>query len=565
MHSTGIVKSECHVQETRQSQRYHLCYIGVAMAVLLMAVTRGGASWLGNQTISLSSGHDNDRCYGAVRQSGKWMIIVGNEGAAAYGRYSSWEEHASGFGELYIATTSSNEYDDTEKAFAAGYVEGYLTASLIAKTAYNLEDDVQYLPFLMDQLEWMESMVSSNDPFWRRVGLLISQLRGLEEGAGRSCIALNWLGDLFDIKPAVSKSSREDFARQSPLDVSLQLQTRGHCSALVKVTADDILFGHSSWFHYSNMNRIYKHYRILGEVASFSSYPGLLSSLDDFYLMQKLVILQTTNGIYDQTLYDLITPHSLPAWIRVRVANALAKSAEDWTCIVAKHNSGTYNNQYLVLGTDTKQLWVCEQIPGSVVARDLTDVLMNQTYFASFNVPYFPQIYNASGYPSLDARKKQPVGSEYTRAPRNLILDRDHHEVHTLHDIRRIMRSNYYGFDDPLAPDPWSAVCARGDLALEEPSLAGCYDTKVSSLKSGMTAWVINGPTNDQQPTFSWADIYADSGEDSGKSWDSARASKGGLRGQGSSATSSITGSARHLGQPIVFDFAFEQIKAPPV
>mmetsp|Transcript_46296 Transcript_46296/g.129152 ORF Transcript_46296/g.129152 Transcript_46296/m.129152 type:complete len:84 (-) Transcript_46296:106-357(-) len=49
-----------------------------------------------------------------------------------------------------------------------------------------------------------------------------------------------------------------------PNDVSKHLERSGHCSALIKIKDDlsDLLFGHSSWFSYSNMNRIYKHYHL---------------------------------------------------------------------------------------------------------------------------------------------------------------------------------------------------------------------------------------------------------------------------------------------------------------
>ena len=49
-----------------------------------------------------------------------------------------------------------------------------------------------------------------------------------------------------------------------------------------------------SWYTYSAMNRIYKHYAFnisrspATTVMSFSSYPGYLSSLDDFYIMDRL-------------------------------------------------------------------------------------------------------------------------------------------------------------------------------------------------------------------------------------------------------------------------------------
>jgi hypothetical protein len=67
---------------------------------------------------------------------------------------------------------------------------------------------------------------------------------------------------------------------------------------------------------------VYKHYSFplsnpdLSAVnVSFSSYPGTLSSLDDFYLMSSgLSMLQTTNGVVDTSLYDQIKPEALLAW-----------------------------------------------------------------------------------------------------------------------------------------------------------------------------------------------------------------------------------------------------------
>jgi hypothetical protein len=137
---------------------------------------------------------------------------------------------------------------------------------------------------------------------------------------------------------------------------------------------------------------------------AFSSYPGFLESLDDFYMMSSsLVMLQTTNSIFNLSLYEVgrqtrpslltvfffslvpfnphlslfilkaVTPDSLLAWHRVRVANMMAKSGSEWANAVSQYNSGTYNNQYMVI--DTKEfvvgqplganvLWVVEQIPG---------------------------------------------------------------------------------------------------------------------------------------------------------------------------------------------------------
>ena len=66
-------------------------------------------------------------------------------------------------------------------------------------------------------------------------------------------------------------------------------------------------------------------------------------SMDDYYqLSSGLVMLQTTNHIFNMSLYDLVTPHSLFAWQRVRVANMIAHSGQDWYNAVRMYNSGMY-------------------------------------------------------------------------------------------------------------------------------------------------------------------------------------------------------------------------------
>ena len=63
------------------------------------------------------------------------------------------------------------------------------------------------------------------------------------------------------------------------------------------------------------MLRVYKTYdfplqnpALSATSVSFSSYPGTLSSLDDFYTMDSgLNMIQTTNGVIDQSLYDQVS------------------------------------------------------------------------------------------------------------------------------------------------------------------------------------------------------------------------------------------------------------------
>lgn len=76
---------------------------------------------------------------------------------------------------------------------------------------------------------------------------------------------------------------------------------------------------------------------------SLFSIPGFLESLDDFYQMSSnMVMLQTTNNVFNKKLYNFVKPQSLFAWQRVRVANMMANGGEEWSKIMTRYNSGTY-------------------------------------------------------------------------------------------------------------------------------------------------------------------------------------------------------------------------------
>ena len=46
-------------------------------------------------------------------------------------------------------------------------------------------------------------------------------------------------------------------------------------------------------------------------------------------------------------------------------------------------------------------LWVASQIPGLVVSKDVTDVLVQRGFWPSYNIPYFPDLWSILGYESL--------------------------------------------------------------------------------------------------------------------------------------------------------------------
>ena len=225
-----------------------------------------------------------------------------------------------------------------------------------------------------------------------------------------------------------------------------------------------------------------------------------------------------------QSLYKLIVPESLWAWQRVRLANLLSPDGPTWGDIFSAYNSGTYNNAYGVLSLANwapgeallpNMLTYVEQIPGLVVYGDVTREL-EKSHMSMYNVPYWPQIYEMSGYKAvIDAKRDRSVplsedpiaGLSYQLAPRAKIFRRDHGKVVSLPTFIDIMRYNDYQ-NDPYANSPWDAICSRGDLA-KNGGPDGCYDTKVSSYSSfdSFSSYVINGPTigDGSLPPFSWS------------------------------------------------------------
>ncbi|KAM6966224.1 phospholipase B-like 1 isoform 2-T2 [Tautogolabrus adspersus] len=365
--------------------------------------------------------------------------------------------------------------------FLAGYLEGFLTAQQMMDHYTNMYPQLITEPkilgpvqsFMEKQDSWTREQVKLNkdsDPLWRHAGFIVAQMDGLQAGAadwakkqGKKPLSqfavqfLNAVGDLLDLIPALVPDSN------TPLR-DFKLPGMGHCSALIKLLPgyENLLFAHSSWYTYAAMLRIYKHwdFRITDPNTatgklSFSSYPGFLVSLDDFYLLGSgLMMTQTTNNVFNSSLFDSITPKSLLSWQRVRLAHSLAHSGEEWAKTFSMFNSGTYNNQYMVLDRSKVKLGVSvadgaltvvEQIPGLVEYSDQTQALRRDY-------------------------KKDP----YSKG------------------------------------DPCKTICCRGDLRTEKASPSGCYDTKVTDfhMAEKFSAEALNGPTTQGGlPPFTWGNF----------------------------------------------------------
>eukprot|EP00753_Platysulcus_tardus_P015584 PLAT5104.1.p1 GENE.PLAT5104.1~~PLAT5104.1.p1 ORF type:complete len:554 (+),score=259.67 PLAT5104.1:12-1673(+) len=492
-----------------------------------------------------------------VSSAGHYRFVAGtaDKAGVAYGSFQDPDAHVtSNFGQLHVATNAS--FPDEQQMYAAGFLEGALTQTRIfeyvqdmSNWTLNITPGTGVPPALTkwfdSQDAWMREQVSSqkDDPLWQQMGLILAQFDGIQAGYNATAPSdqavgqfgfriINGMGDMLTLFNVLFPSTVPRWERMAPDDMESTIALSGHCSGFIKVTGNfsDLFAAHSSWFTYQNMIRVFKHYKLnianpstAAHAISFSSYPGMLVSLDDFYMMDSgLVMVQTTNGIYNKTLFSLVKPESLLAWHRVRLANAMAKTGEQWGATLERYNSGTYPNQYMILnygqftpgqGLLPGSLVVVEQIPGLVVYADQTQQLM-RGYWPSYNVPFYRSIYNTSGYPQMieaydhlrTSTGASPVSAlKYQTAPRANIFRRDQDNVTDMSSLRYLMRYNDYKHDPYAQGSPYGAICSRGDLAAN-PNDGGCYDSKVTNLAGmkSLTAWAVNGPTHQGLPPFNW-------------------------------------------------------------
>jgi len=202
--------------------------------------------------------------------------------------------------------------------------------------------------------------------------------------------------------------------------------------------------------------------------------------------------------------------------VRTILANRLSNTALGWSQTIAKYNSGTYNNQWIVfdykLFTPNQKvpqgaLYIVEQIPGYVEMADVTEFLNNQGYWPSYNTPYFVDIFNKSGYGEMVA--KQGNAFSYSANPRANIFRRDQNTVNSIQSMQHMMRENDYLHDPLSLGDPGNAISSRFDLERwgNNSFPFGGLDSKFtnSRMMSNFSCIAVSGPTWQSLPPFSWS------------------------------------------------------------
>lgn len=443
----------------------------------------------------------------------------------------------------FLSITTNNNFNDEIQAEGAGRLEASLTKERIFNHYTNMLSTAGHLKnetaeFFRKQEEYILSKKDeySSDSVLYNAYLLYLQFKGLRDQYNKEVEdskkideiefnVMNSFGDVFDIN---DKFSPPKFDTMDKEEIYRYFLLNNHCSAMFKLKYDlsDIFFGHNSWYYLNMMTRIFKEYNLNFNDKSvkthnvmFSSYPGSLVSNDDFYFTSKgLAVIETTNSNYNTSCYELITEESLLCWQRVQISNRMSNSSKEWTEIFSKYNSGTYNNQYMIL--DTKKiefgnytkiqenaLMIIEQIPGFLEVNDVTDHL-KFGYWPSYNVPYGK---NISKYSNITAtinskpEREMSLYSMYDTCSRANIMRRDHNKINDIESMKDFMQYNDY-LNDPFSHgQPGESIASRYDLREKNPICYGAFDTKLSSVKEvkekgKKTIYLYSGATRKVQP-----------------------------------------------------------------
>eukprot|EP01084_Bolivina_argentea_P267267 453632_1 len=329
-----------------------------------------------------------------------------------------------GWDQTYVMTEETFTAANTDKAFyAAGFAEGAETQGRMyqnyvnlypntAKLSFDAQCNTLCTTFITAQRDYIKKTAAQkiNDTlttvedltYWKSVQNSVNQIQGMIDGyksvltdkspqylSEMQIYAIGFNFELADVQNAVNlqaATAAPATTTAAPTSTEVELGGRNqHCSALIKVTDDELFMAHDTWSQYNAMLRQYKTYEFGNSsipTIAMSSYPGTLHSGDDWYMLSNgLTTQETTNSNFNTASKAEVYPTTVPEFVRVMVANRIAQDGEVWTMVFCYENSGTYNNQYMVVNFNLytpgvsilpNTLWIAEQIPGFVQRGDVS-------------------------------------------------------------------------------------------------------------------------------------------------------------------------------------------------
>jgi hypothetical protein len=411
--------------------------------------------------------------------------------------YATFNDSMNDTGWYQLHVTGFSNASSPDVLRCGGALEGFLTAHAIDRyfaVVWEMQDWEQpliYPPklaaYLAANLKHIrESVVAYQESaYWQSIGLIIAQFDGLVEGYHLAGGKLNE-SDIWFLQCSSDVEDISSIVGYDPQPGSNKARRRwiergSHCSGLVQILPDfsDLFFAHDTWSDYRDLRGQLKEYHFpvpefKAQTIVLSTRVGLLSSTDDFYAADTgLFVLETTMNNFNDKLYKYCDPAQLFTWLRAVHATWTTDSGQEWTETFIRYNSGTYNNEYLIV--DSKRLkrfekptadllWIIEQYPGVYRSADITRELVNQGYFPSFNTPWFEDLYSLAGFPEIVA----DWGDDgdywtYTTSARFYTFARECPRVKTFEHFKALMRYNNWRRDIYSNGDPGQQIMARYD------------------------------------------------------------------------------------------------------
>ena len=311
-----------------------------------------------------------------------------------------------------------------------------------------------------------------------------------------------------------------------------KLIKRSHCSAIIKLMENsngesDIFLGHNTWTGYNELLRTLKKVKYAFEgndevigmkpiKMKYSSYPGILFSGDEFYTIGKnLAITQTSLSIINAYQYkNAIIPETyIPEFMRIMTINFISKTGKEWVdnYINLYKNNHIYEAQWIVIDYNNLKspsglMYIVEEVPKSVQFLDYTTELRKNSYYGSFNVPFFrtphADIAGLYSFNQVDFYNKK-----YN--PRQYILDKFQGRVKNLEDFKNLLMYNGYHIKQADFPDDPSYNDSSNGLASREGDSNGAIDFKIVNheMMEKEQIWVYSGPVYQSNENFKPFDI----------------------------------------------------------
>ncbi|XP_011268214.1 putative phospholipase B-like lamina ancestor [Camponotus floridanus] len=445
--------------------------------------------------------------------------------ARAYYKTSIFE---SGWSIIEIETSS--KYPDDVQAYAAGLLEGSLTWQLIYHHWYNTVNTVcekwaaecwELMNFFRENTAIVRKRaehLAATDPFWHMVRLFYIQLDGLEAGwkyavrRSRQTVEINtdhflWLAiaaDLPDLEQMVKNFNSQSNCIKGM--IFLKSLPREGMEPLIAI-------GHSTIAPYAKMLRLLKKYTfgyhllpktsdqvllpVPGRSVIMSSYPGALSSHDEFYVIQgqnhELIVAGIPWVNANRSLWNFTNAKDqVMSSVRVMTANRLKTNGQHWFDSISKQNNVSIERQWVILEPRFGTILLIK--PGITRKTQI-----NKQFAGSFWITEEIRLYknNETNRNSYDTVK-------------NDLLAKLQANVTTMEQFMRLMRG--YNHETSIIKNEEQAqiLTYRGDL--EKVALPfGVIDAKIvlADINGIETFEAISGPSTlgSKQP-FQWSKTF---------------------------------------------------------